>query len=225
MVLKSSSSLLLTALLLVFWVVQATFSSAARAQVQPTEKPVVAQKQPAPAPEEAVKTLPETEGAENVDENAARPVPQSTKDANALKKTVTQANLGQGWTAQCNSAGDDLKCRALINVFTPKDNQLIFAVSVQIAEAGGAAALFTMPLGLYLPAGLKLKLDDGPEHEAIIQTCDQRGCYAGWVMQKDEVEQMVAGKQLAASFQANNRSPINITLPLSGFEKVFAKLD
>ncbi len=194
------------------------------AQVQPVEKPVAAERSTGSAVDTTEKKPSKNNRIAQSGGTSGNADDQIAQDADAQQETTTSANMGPGWTVQCNTVGEDLQCRALINVFTGQNNQLIFGVSVQLAENDGAAALFTMPLGLYLPAGLSLTVDDGPPHKAIIQTCDQRGCYAGWVMTKDELQKLRAGKHIAAAFEANNRSPIKIGIPLTGFDAVFAKM-
>ena len=46
------------------------------------------------------------------------------------------------------------------------------------ADTRTPIALVQLPLGLNLPAGAKLQVDDGKTADLQIQTCEQRGCYA-----------------------------------------------
>ena len=41
------------------------------------------------------------------------------------------------------------------------------------------SALIQLPLGLNMPDGAKLQVDDGPATDMQIQTCEASGCYAG----------------------------------------------
>ena len=45
-------------------------------------------------------------------------------------------------------------------------------------ETRAPVALVQLPLGLNLPAGAKVQVDDGKAADLQIQTCEQRGCYA-----------------------------------------------
>ena len=46
------------------------------------------------------------------------------------------------------------------------------------ADTRAPVALVQLPLGLNLPAGAKLQVDDGKTSDLQIQTCEERGCYA-----------------------------------------------
>jgi invasion protein IalB len=46
------------------------------------------------------------------------------------------------------------------------------------ADKGEPVMAIRVPVGLYLPAGLGLKIDDGKPETVPLQTCDLQGCYA-----------------------------------------------
>ena len=58
-----------------------------------------------------------------------------------------------------------------------------------------------LPLGLNLPAGAKMQVDDGKMVDLQIQTCEQRGCYANAPISPDLLAAMRSGKQFKVSFQ------------------------
>ena len=53
----------------------------------------------------------------------------------------------------------------LVNIRVPSDTHV-------------PIVLVQLPLGLNLPAGAKLQVDDGKVTDLQIQTCENRGCYA-----------------------------------------------
>ena len=60
-----------------------------------------------------------------------------------------------------------------------KTGQLIVLINIRVAsDTRTPMALIQLPLGLNLPAGAKLQVDDGKMAYLQIQTCEQRGCYA-----------------------------------------------
>jgi invasion protein IalB len=84
--------------------------------------------------------------------------------------------------------------------------------------------LIQLPLGLNIPAGAKLQVDDGKVADLQIQTCEARGCYAGAAIGPDLLAAMKTGKQLKVSFQNLNREPLTVPLPLADFAPAYEKI-
>ena len=85
-------------------------------------------------------------------------------------------------------------------------------------------AIIQLPLGLNLPAGAKLQVDDGKVSDLQIQTCEQRGCYANSPIAPDMLAAMKSGKQLKVSFQNLGKETITIPMPLTDFATAYDKI-
>jgi invasion protein IalB len=60
-----------------------------------------------------------------------------------------------------------------------KTGQLIVLINIRVpTDTHTPVALVQLPLGLNLPDGAKLQVDDGKVTNLPIQTCEARGCYA-----------------------------------------------
>jgi invasion protein IalB len=81
-----------------------------------------------------------------------------------------------------------------------------------------------MPLGLFLPGGVSLKLDDGKPDRLDVQTCDQKGCYIQMPVSNDMLQAMGKGKQMMVSFQNLSKQDINVPVPLNGFMVAYQKI-
>ena len=84
--------------------------------------------------------------------------------------------------------------------------------------------LVQLPLGLNLPGGAKLQVDDGKTTDLQIQTCENRGCYAGAPVAPDLLAAMKSGKQLKLSFQNLAKETITIPMPLADFAAAYDKI-
>jgi invasion protein IalB len=84
--------------------------------------------------------------------------------------------------------------------------------------------LVQLPLGLNLPGGAKLQVDDGHPTDLQIQTCESRGCYAGTPAGPDLLAALKSGKQLKISFQNLSKETITIPLPLADFAAAYDKI-
>ena len=132
-----------------------------------------------------------------------------------------------GWTARCASASRDapLECAVEQNAVLPRTGQLVIAVNIRVpADTHAPSALIQLPLGLNIPAGAKLQVDDGKVTDLQIQTCEARGCYAGTAIAPDLLAAMKSGKQLKVSFQNLNKETLTVPMPLADFAAAYEKI-
>jgi invasion protein IalB len=132
-----------------------------------------------------------------------------------------------GWTARCGSISRDapLECAIEQSAVLPRTGQLVILVNVRVpADTHTPSALIQLPLGLNLPGGAKLQVDDGKATDLQIQTCEARGCYAGTAIAPDLLAAMKSGKQLKVSFQNLNKETLTVPLPLADFAAAYEKI-
>jgi invasion protein IalB len=132
-----------------------------------------------------------------------------------------------GWIARCASASRDapLECAIEQNAVLPRTGQLVIAVNIRVpADTHTPSALIQLPLGLNIPNGAKLQVDDGKVADLQIQTCEARGCYAGTAIAPDLLAAMQSGKQLKVSFQNLNKETLTVPLPLADFAAAYEKI-
>jgi invasion protein IalB len=132
-----------------------------------------------------------------------------------------------GWIARCASASRDapLECAIEQNAVLPRTGQLVIAVNIRVpADTHTPSALIQLPLGLNIPNGAKLQVDDGKVTDLQIQTCEARGCYAGTAIAPDLLGAMKSGKQLKVSFQNLNKETLTVPLPLADFTAAYEKI-
>jgi invasion protein IalB len=132
-----------------------------------------------------------------------------------------------GWVARCGSAGRDapLECAVEETAVLTKTGQLVVLVNIRVtSDTRMPIALVQLPLGLNLPAGAKLQVDDGKTVDLQVQTCENRGCYANLPIAPDLLAAMRSGKQLKVSFQNLAKDPITIPMPLTDFAAAYDKI-
>jgi invasion protein IalB len=190
--------------LLVLAIVAFGFAGAGHAQQAPKSKAAPQAAQPAPA-------IPPTP--------AATPQPEAAP-ANAPPATP-------GWAARCTSASRDapLECMIEQTAVLTKTGQLIVLVDIRVpSDTHTPVALVQLPLGLNLPAGAKLQVDDGKIIDLQIQTCENRGCYASTPVAPELLTALKSGKQLKVLFQNLAKESIAIPLPLGDFAAAYDKI-
>ena len=152
----------------------------------------------------------------------ASPTPAPQADA-APANTPAPA----GWVARCTSASRDapLECAIEQTAVLTKTGQLIVLLNIRVAsDTRTPIAILQLPLGLNLPAGAKLQIDDGKVSDLQIQTCEQRGCYANSPISGEMLAAMKSGKQLKVSFQNLGKEVISIPMPLTDFAAAYEKI-
>jgi invasion protein IalB len=157
---------------------------------------------------------------------APAPAPSATPSATPAPGAESQPPA-PGWVARCGSVSRDapLECAIEESAVLTKTGQLIVLVNIRVtSDTRQPIALVQLPLGLNLPAGAKLQVDEGKVVDLQIQTCEQRGCYANLPVPADLLAAMRTGKQLKVSFQNLAKEAISIPLPLADFAASYDKI-
>jgi invasion protein IalB len=158
------------------------------------------------------KATPQTNAAPTgpqADSSAANPAPQP------------------GWAARCNSAsrGAPLECAMEQTAVLSKTGQLVVLINIRVpSDTHAPVALVQLPLGLNLPGGAKLQVDEGKIVDAQIQTCEARGCYASVPIAPDLLAALRSGKQLKVSFQNLGKETITIPMPLADYAAAYDRI-
>lgn len=132
-----------------------------------------------------------------------------------------------GWIARCSSAsrGAPLECLIEQTAVLTKTGQLIVLIDIRVpSDTHAPVAVVQLPLGLNLPAGAKLQVDDGKSMDLQIQTCEQRGCYTNAPISPEMLAAMKTGKQLKVTFQNLAKEVIAIPMPLADFAAAYDKI-
>ena len=155
----------------------------------------------------------------------AAPSPQTATPATPQAEPTPAAQ--PGWMARCTSASRTapLECAMEQTAVLSKTGQLIVLVNIRVpSDTRAPVALVQLPLGLHLPGGAKVQVDEGKTADLQIQTCENRGCYAGSTIAPDLLADLKSGKQLKVSFQNLGKETITIPIPLTDFAAAYDKI-
>lgn len=143
----------------------------------------------------------------------------------AAAQSATERTF-QNWVVRCDTpAKGETRCR-LVQVVRLKDSgQRLVQVGVSRVEGADApVASVLLPLGIYLPAGLTLQVDENEALRAPIEQCGRGGCEARLQLTEALLEQMKAGKSVKYTFQNMQRKDVSIPAPLAGFTRAIGEL-
>lgn len=149
-------------------------------------------------------------------------------DAHADKLTHGQS-FGS-WNVNCEAVSregsDESDCFLVQNLVLREGGQRVLQIAVGfVNKAPEPIALLSLPLGIALPPGANLQIDDTPPERIAIERCEPNGCRAGLKLKASLVNRFRNGKQLSITFYDAKREPIVVPLSLDGFEAGLAVLD
>lgn len=127
------------------------------------------------------------------------------------------------WNVQCvrNAQTDASQCTLFQHLNVDSGQRLLTMQVNQLTaaegEPGTLAVVVTVPLGVHLPSGMRMQVDDGTPLDLTYERCDQGGCYAGTLLGGELLEALVAGSKSRVTFNNLRGESITATLSLNGF--------
>jgi invasion protein IalB len=154
--------------------------------------------------------------------SASPPAPAAAADAHAADNV-----LPSRWTSRCASEARSaaLDCAVEQSAIITQTGQLLASITVRVpADTRRPVLMIQLPVGLFLPAGITIKVDDGKPQEISLQTCDLKGCYGAAPLPDETLAAMKTGKRFAISFQNVSKENIVIPFGLSNFAEVYERI-
>ena len=131
------------------------------------------------------------------------------------------------WQVRCETPpGAAKEMCALVQSIAAEDQPDITLIVIVLKTADGKNRLLRViaPLGVLLPSGLGLKIDDVDIGHAGFVRCLPSGCVAEVVMEDKLVDQLKNGKNAVFIIFRTPEQGIGIPLALAGFKEAFAEL-
>ena len=148
------------------------------------------------------------------------PKPAGTEVAPRGQREVKDVAYGD-WRKLCfKPGGAKMLCRTSITG-TFATGQIAVRLDIIDREGDGAARLQVFaPVGMYLPPGVKLTVDQGAPHQAPYSWCLTNACIAANVADPKMVQEMDTGQTLRLEFVDSNLLSLTTSLPLGQFAAV-----
>ena len=128
------------------------------------------------------------------------------------------------WRVECTGDGKTLECRAVQQLVSQENKQLVVQLSARIAPDTKAPALaLQLPLGINLAEPIQIKVDDGTADKVPVQTCTAAGCFVTLPLKDPLLAAMRTGKTLRITVYDATKRAITIEVPLLGFGLAFDK--
>lgn len=154
-------------------------------------------------------------------------VPSLPAFAQQAPEGTVKAQHGD-WQVVCKAppAGTTKEVCALVQSVTAEDrNNVGLTVYFQKFSNGTKVLRVFAPLGVLLPPGLGLKIDDKDVGHAPFLRCHSFACYAQVVAEDKLIEQLKTGKSAIFIIFQTEEAGIGIPISLAGFSEALPALD
>ncbi len=158
---------------------------------------------------------------------AQKPAPAAQTPGAQAPAPPAQAQPTAGWVSRCmsDSRTTQVDCAVEQTAVVTNTGQLVASIVVRVPhDTRQPMMMIHVPVGLYLPAGVNIQVDESKPLQFVLQTCDVKGCYAGAPLPNDMLAAMKSGKKLGVSFQNLQKENITVPLPLENFAESYQKI-
>ena len=159
-------------------------------------------------------------------EPSKSPKPQQAQKAQSETPKVSRDTPSK-WITKCTAPKRETAAHCTIQqtIIVTKTRQRLLSFTVKVpSDAPLPAMMIQLPLGLFLPAGIKVQIDKQFPQKFKIQTCNSEGCFAGSAISKDMLASMIRGKRLTVKFRDLAKKKITVPVVLEGFGESYRKV-
>ncbi|MDP6692126.1 MAG: invasion associated locus B family protein [Alphaproteobacteria bacterium] len=133
----------------------------------------------------------------------------------------------QDWRLRCERKSDSAPehCFIMQIAKTLKDKRDALRIGVRYPDPDRPAMVFlTLPLGVYLPGGLTMQIDDGETLRIPLEICLKNGCHTRMDLEGTLLKDLQAGQQATLIFFDAQQQQIVVPVSLAGFTAAYAAL-
>lgn len=148
-------------------------------------------------------------------------------DFSVAREMPAEGDAFGSWRVSCETAADSQRrgCFIVQNLVLREGGQRVLQIAVGYVErTPDPIALLSLPLGISLPPGASIQIDDQAAQRIPIERCEPNGCRAGLKLSEEILSSFRSGAQMSVTFYDAKREPIVVPLSLDGFSEGLAAL-
>ncbi|WP_435101886.1 invasion associated locus B family protein [Arhodomonas sp. AD133] len=135
----------------------------------------------------------------------------------------------QDWGVRCGmgDGGPRGGCEMFQGVTRNDNNELVMRVAIGYPprqDIDAPVAVFQLPLGIHLPPGIQLSVDDGEPVRFPVQACFQPGCRADLPLKPELLSKLKSGSEATLSVLGPGGEQIDLPISLMGFTAALERI-
>jgi invasion protein IalB len=147
---------------------------------------------------------------------------QSDQPAAGAAKNADEQK-GSAWIKLCTTDDKTKKQQCLVTQELRDGNsgELLASGSVRVAEGEKTLLILAVPIGVFLPPGVRIQIDTNKPTIAPYTICFPHACVVRLEIDDDYLSNMKRGSQMTVSVLNAERKALGFPLTLVGFTKAF----
>lgn len=153
-----------------------------------------------------------------------------SKEPEKIEQTSKTASENNSpWSVRCNKdeQGNAAGCEVFQRITVKESGQRVieFAIGYPQGKEKPAKGVIILPLGVLLPAGVKMQIDDQEKIFAFnIRSCVPVGCVSHVNLSQEVLDLLKKGVVANIQFVADNGQNVVIKISLKGFTKALSSI-
>jgi invasion protein IalB len=169
----------------------------------------------APAPS----TQTPTPGAQTPAPGAGGQLGRTTTAPPPASEPGLEVRQFQDWAVRCGRVAEGAaEACEMVQQRLDEQGQTVLAVAVgKVPNSENPGMLIILPLGIWLPPGVVLRVDGGEEISARVERCERRGCQVELLLEPNALAVLKSGREANVLFQIydENGQPKVVGVPFS----------
>lgn len=133
------------------------------------------------------------------------------------------------WAVRCGQLGEEQGnrevCEMLQRVSVEETGQPVMEMAVgYVPDTSEPVAVFTLPLGVRLPPGVQIQVDDQEPSRFPMQLCMNQGCRADLLLDDELLAQLRRGRQAEITVLDPGGQPVVLPVSLIGFTSALERI-
>ncbi len=132
----------------------------------------------------------------------------------------------QDWVKNCETGGGfEGRCYVSQTLRLKSSGQKLFEIAAGFPLSGEMPLLLVSgPLGMYLPSGISMQVDNTGQFQVVVAYCNEHGCHAYYRLTPAQFRMFKQGRWLNISYLDGTRRRHRFGVSLNGFTDAIASV-
>ncbi len=144
--------------------------------------------------------------------------------SDGVKPTPQNETVFQDWRKKCQLNKNNHQVCLIYQNITIKGSGKSLLYASFTYKNNKLLGSFKVPFGVFLPAGVALKVDEKEQVNFVVQTCLADGCYSSLQIEDDLLDQFKTGSEAKVGFKTIDQRQLAVKLSLKGFSQAINSL-